>query len=221
MLKKWHEQHGFSLTEILIAMVITMIVAAAVLTLFSSSMSSSQRLLDQGRLDRELQTIVDIIASDVQRAGFWKDADTSNNNPFMQTGTTDITINAGQDCILFTYDRDMDGVLPAITSVSDDERYGYRLNGGVIQFRPYGADFSCTAAQENWSNLTNSNDMTITAFTVTLSDQAVDIDDDAPGTETTHYRTVTVTIAGVLPNNSSVTKTITRTIKVYNNKYAP
>lgn len=221
MLKKWHEQHGFSLTEILIAMVITMIVAAAVLTLFSGSMSSSQRLLDQGRLDRELQTIVDIIASDVQRAGFWKDANTSNNNPFMQTGTTDITINAGQDCILFTYDRDMDGVLPAMTSVSDDERYGYRLNGGVIQFRPYGADFNCAAANDNWSNLTNSNEITITTFTMTLNNQAVDLDGDAPGTETTHYRTVTVTMTGALTNNSSVTKTVTRTIKVYNNKYAP
>jgi len=172
-------------------------------------------------LDRELQTITDIMANDIERAGYWKNANTGSNNPFMQTGTTDIAINAAQNCILFTYDSNGDGSLPAISVAYDDERYGYRLDDGAIQFRPYGAAFDCAAAHNNWTDLTRPSEMTITAFIVALNNKAVDIDGSGPGTNTIHYRTITMTISGQLTSDSNVKKTITRTIKVYNNKYVP
>ncbi len=205
----------------LAAMVIILIATSAILFLFATTSSSGQLQLDKGQLDRQLQTIMDIITNDVQRAGYWSQASSSNSNPFMQTGTTDITINGASNCILFTYDHDNDGLLPAISAAYDDERYGYRLKNNVIQFRPYGASFDCTAASNNWSNLTNSALITITAFTVTLTNVAVDVDKAEAGVDTTNYRTVTITITGQLPTSTGVTKTITRTIRVVNNKYAP
>ena len=213
---------GSSMAKKIIIIAVALIVAAAVLTLFSVMLSSNHQLLERKKLNHKLQTIMNIIADDVQRAGYWAHAETNSDNPFMQVNSSDISVNAANDCIIFSYDRNKDGSLSSIdNNIDDDERYGYRLNNGVLQFRPAGAAFDCTAPNQNWSNLTNQSVITIIAFTITLNDTAVDIDAAELGTDTTHYRYINILITGQLTNDTSMTKTITRTIKVYNNQYAP
>src|SRR3989338_4895764 len=215
-----HKQAGLSILEVIVALAISAIVASAILTLLSQTLISSARVVQTGKLDGELNSLMDLMVRDIQRAGYWANAQTSNTNPFMSS-VNDITVNGAGNCVIFTYDRNNDGAVATIASGTDDEHYGFRLDGNAIQYRPPGAAFDCAAASNDWQNVTDSNVLTITAFTVTKTNVAVDIDGTDAGTDTTNFRTITLTIAGYLTNDSSVTKTITRTIKVDNNKYVP
>lgn len=211
MLISKKKQRGISLIEILVGLGISIIVAVAVLGIFTASIDGSQRILGTGKLERDLNAIMDGIVADVQRTGYWSNATSSKTNPFYASGT-DITTNGAANCVTFAYDRSQDG------TVSDSNKFGYRLGTNAIQFRPTGSTFDCSAATNNWANLTDPNSIIITAFTTTLTTVPIN---PASGTDTTNYRTLTLTISGYLKNNSATTKTITRTIKLYNNKYSP
>lgn len=214
-------QSGFTLLELMIALAISVIVMAGVLALFINMINHSRGTIDAGRLDRELHSVLTAMGTDIRRAGYWGQAETSNSNPFMVTGSTDLSINGANDCILVTYDHDDDGVLPAISAGVDDERYGYRKTGDAIQFRPRGSTFDCTATAANWSDLTDPNVVTITAFNIVKNEDDIDLDGAGPGTEKMTVRSITITITGQLTNDASVTKTYTQTVRVYNDKYTP
>ena len=212
------KQRGVSLIEILIGIAITIVIAVAVLGIFTNTFDASERVLQQGKLDRDLYSIVNIIVADVQRAGYWSAATNSGaTNPFM-TGTNDISANLSNNCITFTYDNGPTNATD--NTVDDTDRFGYGLQDGAIKFRQAGSSFSCTS-MSGWENLSDTNAITITGFTVTTTNQPVDIDGTDSGTDTINYRTVTITVTGALRNNTNNAKTITRTIKVYNNKYIP
>lgn len=205
------KQRGVSLVEILIGLSISMIIAVAVLGIFTNAIDGSQRILGTGKLERDLNAIMDSIVADVQRTGYWSNATSSSTNPFYASGT-DITTNVAANCITFAYDRSQTG------AVSDSNKFGYRLGTSAIQFRPTGSTFACSAAASNWVDFTDPNTIVITAFTTSLNTIAVN---PSSGTDTTSYRTLTLTISAYLKNASTTTKTITRTIKLYNNKYSP
>jgi len=209
------KQNGLTILEMLITLAISTIIAAAVLTLFSQTLFSSNRVIELGRLDGELNAAMDVIESDVQRSGYWANAHTSEVNPFDV-----ITINPAQDCILISYDRNSDGTLPGVGSGTDDERYGFRKMGDTLQYRPASGPFDCSAATTDWDNITDPSVITITSFVVTQNNVSVDIDGSGSGTDTTQFRNITISITGNLTHDANVTRTISRTIRVYNNKYA-
>jgi len=216
MLKK---QEGITLLELLIALAVSTVVVGALVGLFFISTKHNRGTLEITKLDSELNLVLNSMTRDVQRAGYWADAQTSSNNPFMVTGTTDITINGSNDCILLTYDRNADGALTSAGNGTDDERYGYRLSNNAIQYRAVTTNFSCT--NSDWLNLTDTRVITITAFSVALNTEDVDIDGTGPGTSVMQVRSVTITVTGELADDSSVTRTLTRNVKVYNDKYIP
>ncbi|HLB55759.1 MAG TPA: hypothetical protein VJK30_00310 [Coxiellaceae bacterium] len=204
-------QRGAAILEILIGFIISLVILAAVLGLFSNTISTSGLILERGKLDRDLYVVMDTIVNDIQRAGYWSNATTTNNNPFM-TSPNDIAISSG--CIKFTYDTNNNG------TVDDADQIGYGLSNGAIKFRQSAAIFNCSSIA-TWSNLTDPNVITVTAFTVMPINYPVDIDGSNPGTATTTYRTVYISITANLVTDPSNTRTITRTIKIYNNKYSP
>lgn len=215
-------QKGFTLTELIIAISINMIVLIALISIFVTNLRQYRFFLNTNILHQQLQLAMDIMTSDIRRAGYWanasNDAHTNqNNNPFMASGL-DISIPAGNTCILFSYDHDNNGSLPSIGSGSDDERYGYRLSGGAIQTRPWGASFSCTAAASAWENMTDPTIITITALTFTLSTQTVV---SGPGTASILLRSVDITITGQLTSDSTVTQTLTQHVRIRNDKFTP
>lgn len=211
MLISRKKQRGMSLVEILVGLSMGLIITVAVLGIFTNSIDSSQRILETGKLERDLNAIMDGIVADVQRTGYWSNATSSNTNPFFASGT-DIATNAAGNCVTFAYDRDQDG------SVADTDRFGYRLGTNTIQFRPAGSTADCSAAPNNWVDLTDPNTIVITAFTTALTTVPIN---PSTGTDTINYRTLTITISAYLTTNSATTKTITRAIKIYNNKYVP
>jgi type II secretory pathway component PulJ len=204
-------QKGLSILEILIGIFISFIIIVAIISLLSNTISGSQRVLDRGKLDRDLFAAMDVMTYDIQRAGFWINATNSNStNPFM-SGTNLMTTNASANCITFAYDTSTDG------TNSTTDQFGYGLSGNAIQFRQGGTTCASTGAGSGWSSLTDTNVITISNFQVTTTNVGVNV---GTSTNTTRYRTVTISLTGNLKSDASNTRSITRTIKVYNNQYS-
>lgn len=212
MLTLHRKQAGLTLIEILIALVISVVITTGIIGVFSSALINTQLILLKGRLDRDLHAVMDLIASDVQRAGHWGSATSSRTNTF-QTPDVDITVNGS--CLMLAYDMNGDG------AVNDNETIGFALRDAAIQYRASHTSFSCSSTPADWTNLTDTKIMTVTAFTLSKTTVATDIDDVGPGASFIDNRAISVTITAHLVNDSSITKTISRTIKVYNDKYTP
>jgi Tfp pilus assembly protein PilW len=137
-------QAGFSLVEMMVALVAGMIVVAAVVAFMMSSFSSNAEYVRSTRLTQELRNTLDLATRDLQRAGYDDNAllylGNTNASPFSPiciansaSPGTCITDNSPGDCIIYAYDRTYpngqataagdDGVL----DVSNGEVRGLRL----------------------------------------------------------------------------------------------
>lgn len=205
-------QKGVSIIEVLMALLISTIVTAAVITLFSNSLNTSRQLTGTAKLDQTLNNALETIAQDIQRAGYNTNATASATNPFF-SGADDVTIGGGANCVTFSYQIDSTST-PATVN-----RFGYQLSGGAVQYRTSGT--GCGTG--TWSNLTDPNLVTISTFTTTLNTTNISptTGSTSAASPYTGYRSVTITITGALVSDPAVTRTITRTIKIYNNKYTP
>jgi type II secretory pathway component PulJ len=212
---------GFTFVELLIALVLSAFVLLILTTLFLANVQNYQTSLNTNKLNQQLQTAVDIMTTEIRRAGYWSNASSNlgidaNNNPFMVAGSTDITVNASNNCILFTYDKNGTGSLPVLGSGSDDDRYGFQLSGGAIQERPNGGTFSCGAT--NWENITDPNVVTVTALSFTLNTSTYTI---GPATRGLTMRSVDISVTGQLTNNATVTRTIAQHVELRNDLFVP
>jgi prepilin peptidase dependent protein B len=222
MKNPFNKTSGFTLTELMIAIALNLLVLIALVSIFVTNLQHYRSVLNTNRLQQELQTAMNIMSNDIRRAGYWANARNDlrtdqNNNPFMVSGT-DVSVGTGNTCILLTYDRDNNGTLPSVSSSYDDERYGYRLNSQTLQTRPWGASFSCTAAASAWENVTDPNVILITGLTFTLNTQTIST---GPGTAAIILRSVDITLSGRLTSDATVTKTLTEHIRIRNDKFQP
>lgn len=215
-------QKGFTLVEILIALAINAFVFGVLITVFVTNLNYYHQSIEINRLNDQLQTVLQLMSDDIRRAGYWANANTDigldqNNNPFQAAGV-DLTINGSGNCILFAYDHDSNGSLAPVSSSADDERYGYRLNGGAVQARPPGAAYDCTAAANTWENMTDTNVLTITALSFTPTTVTITT---GPGTKGVSFRSIDISLTGQLTSNSSITKTVTQHVRIRNDKFIP
>lgn len=215
MLKRT-SQRGYSLIEMMISITLGLFILSGSIVVLVNTMHSSHEALKLMRLSYDMQTAMNLIVDDLRRAGYWSQAindveSGANTNPFMQAGT-DISINNSNTCVLFTYDDDKSGTLPALNNAGGDKRYGYRLSGQTIQMRPLGADFSCTASADSWEPLT---DNLITNFSINETDTVVPVDGT---TSTVTIRYITVTMTAQLDTDPVITRTLTQTVRVRNDK---
>ncbi len=215
---------GFTLVELLIVILINAVLFTGLISIYIANMVHYRKTLNSNRLNQQMQIAMTIISNDIRRAGYWANAQSdigyghSNDNPFMVSGNTDISVNNSNNCILLSYDHNSDGSLPTINTGTDDERYGYRLSGQAIQSRPVSAAFSCTAGASTWENITDINAIQITNLTFTLTTYTLTT---GPGTHGITLRSVDISMTGQLASDSTVTKTLTEHIRVRNGKFIP
>src|SRR5690242_10382660 len=119
MLKR-KKNSGFTLTELLVALAVSALLFTALCSIFIANIVHYLKVLNTNRLNQQLESVLALMSNDIRRAGYWANANGDvglhqNNNPFM-TSSTDISVNAANNCILFTYDHANNGVLPAISS---------------------------------------------------------------------------------------------------------
>lgn len=217
---KYLQFAGFTLVELLVALVVSSLLLIGMIAAFVANANHYQKVIDQNRLNQQLEAILDIMANDIRRAGYDSTASNDigldqNTNPFQAAGA-DISVNGANDCILFTYDHGNTGSLPSIAAGSDDDRYGYLLSGNVIYSRPPGAAFTCSST--GWEAVTDSHFIQITALSFTLNTNTVTT---GPGTRGLSMRSVDISITGQLTSNSNVTNTLTQHVRLQNDKFIP
>src|SRR6476619_8149081 len=93
---------GFSLIELMVAMVVGMIVVGAVLALVVSIMKSNRQTLQSTRLNQEMRATLAVIASEMRRARSVTDPFSTavlvSGNPYKAVSTS------GGSCVIYAYD---------------------------------------------------------------------------------------------------------------------
>lgn len=112
---------GFTLVEMMVALVAGLVVSAAVIAFALSSMKSNGEYVQSTRLTQELRNTLDLITRDLSRAGYNDDSlrfvslpsespfapvFIKDVTPFVTAGTASTYPNADVDgCVLYAYDR--------------------------------------------------------------------------------------------------------------------
>ena len=220
---KHARQSGFTLAELMIALVINAMIFIGLISIFVANLTHYTSALNINRLNQQLAAAMEIMATDIRRAGYWSSAYTNigtnqNTNPFMSsTNGTDIAVGSPNSCITFTYDHNKTGTLPSVSSAADDDRYGYRLNNNTLQTRPWGASFICSAGSNAWENMLDPS-IVVTALSFTLNSQTVTT---GPGVIGLTMRSVDISMTAHLASNTAVVKTLTQHVRISNDYFVP
>ncbi|MEO5378140.1 MAG: prepilin-type N-terminal cleavage/methylation domain-containing protein [Magnetococcus sp. DMHC-6] len=154
---------GYSLVEVLVAMTIGFVLFAWMSDYMMRALADHTLTLQRNHLNQELLAIFGVMDRDVRRAGFWENAKSSLKkgpvNPFHSAPyrlTTNNKIGeAANSCLTYSYDLNRNGVLDTGTTGTGDERFGFRLNRGVVEMRMGGSGtFDCNSG--SWSGLNSS-----------------------------------------------------------------
>ncbi len=190
-------------------MTLGLMLMAGMLTLFHSALQSSRNLNSGKQLEGELHGALDLIVRDLRRSGAMGNPLRQLqgvNNPFGIDATSAYTGEAANSCLTASYDLDGDGTLD---TSGTDERFGYRLRASKIQMRPSGQ--ACTAnTTPAWSDVTTLSQVQITGLQFSVTSTA---------SLGVMLRTVLVTISGRLAAEPTVTRTLTRSVRLRNDGY--
>ena len=188
---------GFSLIELMVALVVGLIVIGAVLALIVAIMKSNRETLQATRLNQELRATMAVVAADIRRARGVPDPLTSataaGGNPYKSVDT------ATAGCIRYGYfdTTDDDG-----NSNTDDDNYHalYLFNGKVRRAsKNLFADATCVLGAVG--KQLGSDQVAITELSFT------------PATTSATRREFEVTLTGHLVDNDAALASISRTIK--------
>ncbi len=218
---------GFTLIELMIAMVLGLFVIGAVITIYLMTVSASSDTVKSARLNHDLALAMTLMVNDIKRTGYWggaiAEADVSNN-PFMASTARPALYDSNQ-CIVYSYDAN-----PPIT-VDSDEYYGFRLNNGVLEIRFSGTtNANCTNGAWVSNNLIDEDDITVTTLSFTPTYTCLNITTPAStiastSTECTtvsdsviELRQLEIVLTGELSDDAAVTSTVTETVMLRNNR---
>lgn len=191
MLLRANSQKGFTLVEMMVALVLGLIVVAAVISLVTSIMKSNRQTIESTRLMQELRATAAVVTADVRRSRSVVDplavVTQSGGNPFKNVTT------ATAGCIQYGYESAAGGSYRAIHLASQK----VVLSAGTTA--P-----ACDAAG---TNLT-SDGVRITSLTF----EPLPLDGSGIAPPTDVVREIRMTITGSLITEDPEMKPISRTI---------
>jgi prepilin peptidase dependent protein B len=211
-------QRGLTLIEIMISLVLGLFLIAGILGIYVNTIKSSGDTLKSVRLNYDLDTVMTLMMNDIRRSGYSGGATVTNpnafNNPFTTTATT-LTIGNSvttNDCILYTYDANLDvnGNPKGNGIVDANEYYGFRrylnttTNTHTIQIRA--SNVACNDTSAAWESITDENTLDITElrFSFASLDTA---DNSSPCTNPTAATCLAATSRCVTATAAAVTTT--------------
>lgn len=240
MQSKSRKTQGFSLVELMVALVAGLVVSLAAVAFFMSSMKSNTTYVASTRLTQELRNNMDYVNRELRRAGYDEDALAYISLPINSTARSPFSsvkvVNSGasDSCILYAYDRA--GGTPGLVDFANGERHGLRrfvraVNGvqvGVLEVADSSADattLACDGAAPNYSNypptcdtssgwcaLSDPRQLNVTSFMITnVTPQFTDPSGSGFGTL---VRDLGITISGSLVKDTSVVQTINSSVRV-------
>lgn len=149
-------QRGLSIVELLVGIAVGLFVVAATAMLAGTQLGENRRMLLEAQIQQDLRASLDIITRELRRSGSWTFAQQgiwiSSKDPAVANPIPAVTPAAppATQEVAYAYQR------PGTGGTNPS---GFRLQGGVIQSR-----FAYTGA---WQDLTDTNTLVVTAFSVT------------------------------------------------------
>ena len=235
-------QAGLTLMEMLVAMVISLVVALAMVGVMANTLGSGTTTIEMTRLGAELRQALQIMSRDVRRANYHGnfahcfaniDCRTSLDNGGGDASSyiKPVTV-VGGSCFFYWFDRNSDRI---VANSGDDQdpvgafKLGARSNGagdvvGTIEMTT-SLDLAGTGSPNctpnslaNWTPITDPNVVDVTAFVV---DNAQSYTDTISGGATQRIDKIRMRITGVLVADNTINRTVEDVIRVRNDIYTP
>lgn len=218
---------GFTLVELLIALALGAIVSLGVVSVYAATAKSSSDTVKAVRLNYDLETLMALMLNDIRRAGYWGAA-TVNSDGSQNSFAGDIAKLSmpSAHCLLYSYDADSDGNIDAA------ENYGFKLENGSIKMR-FSGDANSSCSNGAWQDAVASDQIAISALNFevgyrclnVLSAQSFDSACDNLSTEqlpsgalALESRLIKILLAGYLKGDETVTKTVSGSVSVKNDR---
>lgn len=232
---------GFSLIELMVAMVVGLFVAAIVATMYVNIVRANSTTVQLSRLNMDMQAALDIMTRDIQRAGYVSGAEAAlSRDTFGNTISAAIystvssasfsafTIASGAltnteqdigtyqnsgDCILLRYDANGDG---SIAGDTPPEIMGYRYNEDrhAIQYNAWSsiANQSCSA-NSGWNILAGGDGhIDITGLNFSIL--------PASGASSNfHQRSILITVSGASSRDADLNIMLEKEVRLRNDQF--
>lgn len=234
---------GFSLIELMVALVAGMIVAGAVLAFTASSLQSNSQYIQSTRLVQELRNASDQVGRELRRAGFNQafvdQLQQLAGSPVVSSFAPIFISGEGtaSSCVVYAYDRSPfdDVTLAGTVDLTNGEVRAVRRvvvavdgrNVGVIEVAESvaGDQPACDDATADyaayppvcegvWCPLSDPRMVDVTAFRVDYVSQDVAVPASDLSTLRTRVRDLEVTVSGSPANDPDVVRSVETTIRV-------
>lgn len=173
-------QRGIGLVEMLVSITLGLFLVGVTAGMLVSQLAEHRRMLLDTRLTQELRAVLDLVARDVKRAGYWGNAADASwtggpayaaSNPYQGLHPAP---GASDSRVGYAYSRDSseDQV------VSGSERFGLRLNTSnrSADWRTSGAALTPTDA-DTWQALSDPGLLRVTRVSVSAREDSVSLID--------------------------------------------
>jgi prepilin-type N-terminal cleavage/methylation domain-containing protein len=231
-------RRGFSMVELLVALVAGLIIVGTATTLYVSIIRANATSIQLSSLNLGMQSLLDVMERDMRRAGYFANASLNlsrdaNGNPVVaptnRTAMFTLMTSAGSstlqdmqrisvaaplyDCILLRYDANDDGSI-----AGTDEIMGYRFKSAELglEFRQWETvtdqlDQLCEG-DEDWDNISQDGQVQLTSVTLAIT--------PATGFSIpTGQRTITVSMVGQSQQKPALSLTLQRQVRMRNDQY--
>ncbi|MFD1092363.1 prepilin peptidase-dependent protein [Providencia vermicola] len=148
-------QKGFTLIEMLVAMVISSLICLAVMNSIPSIFKQTYRAYFQYQINRDVRQVLLNMEKDFRRIGYCHNS-SCQGEPIMISAKS---LSEGKNtCIIFAYDQDLSGEWVDVKSKKRETDYfGYRLNNGKLESNRNVRDCSGT----RWQSLFDAKLVTV------------------------------------------------------------
>jgi type IV pilus assembly protein PilW len=209
---------GFSLIELMIALVAGLIVLGATVTFAVSMLRSHTDNILATRLSQELRTAMALMSRELRRAGYDDSAAlTIGRGVDVVSAFSQMTVTA--DCVIFAYDE-AGGTAGTIDAGEvKGIRRTVRSGVGLVQYHPGGAAQPVCTADRGWEDITepSSVDVTLLDFCFPRADGTCDLLAGA-GSGTTEVpllvRDLAIQLAGVVQGSDDVERALYSRIRI-------
>lgn len=231
-------QRGLSIIEFMVGVAVGLFVVGGATKLFVDFLGNNRRLLLETRVNQDLRAAADLIARDLRRGGYWRNALAGvSTDPLVAPVPNPhraVTYNAGTNVLSYSYAKDGNNTFVANTVEDFGIQRVVDINGvGVVQLR----------TANNWRTITDPGTLDIAVGGLGITEtpaRVVDLWDacpclveltcqppqfagPVPGPQGTYFldrprvtiRQYQLSITGTAPG-TAVTRTITEMVRVRN-----
>jgi type II secretory pathway component PulJ len=167
---------GVSLLEMLVTIALGLFLVGATAGLLTSQLAEHRRVLLDTRVTQELRAVLDLVARDVRRAGYWGHAADAAARPASAPANPYDGLHppatAPDSRIGYAYSRDT----VEDDAVANSERFGLRLNSSnrSADWRMSGSAVT-PVDTDTWQALTDPNLLRVTRVSVSSRDDTLDL----------------------------------------------